>query len=276
MALITYNPTSPARRAYISVDKSELYKGRPEKALTTPLKKTGGRNNTGRITTRHIGGGHKRHYRLIDFKRRKWNMWATVERLEHDPNRSAFIALVKYEDGEKNYILAPQKLKAGDRIIAGDAVDIVAGNALPIKNIPVGTVVHNVELKPGRGGQMARSAGASVQIVGKDGAYIQVRLGSGELRKIHETCMATIGSVSNADHINRQVGKAGRTRWTGTRPTVRGEVMNPVDHPHGGRTRGNTHPQSPWGTPAKGYKTRSPRKPSSKFIIRTRHKAKQK
>lgn len=268
MALKTFNPVTPGRRMLIAVDRSELWKGGPEKALTTELRGAGGRNNHGRITMRHQGGGHKRRYRLIDFKRTKHGVPAKVERLEYDPNRTAFIALITYKDGEKSYILAPQKLKAGDTVMSGPQAEVAPGNALPLKNIPVGTVIHNVELKPGAGGKIARSAGSSVQVAGKEGSYIQLRLNSGELRMVLETCMATIGSVSNPDHMNTQIGKAGRSRWMGIRPTVRGEVMNPVDHPLGGRTRGNRHPTSPWGKCAKGGKTRKPRKPSNKFIIR--------
>lgn len=274
MALKTYNPTSPGRRQLITVDKSELHKGAPEKALTVQLSGTGGRNNNGRITSFQRGGGHKRRYRLIDFKRTKFGVPATVERLEYDPNRSAFIALVAYKDGEKAYILAPQKLKAGDVVMSGPQAEITPGNALPLKNIPVGTVVHNVEVKPGAGGKMARSAGSSVQLAGKDGAYIQLRMPSGELRRVHESCMATIGAVSNPDHMNTQLGKAGRSRWMGRRPVVRGVVMNPVDHPHGGgegKTSGGRHPVTPWGKPTKGKKTRNMRKPSGKLIIRRRN-----
>lgn len=268
MALKTFNPTTPGRRMLISVDRSELWKGGPEKSLTKETRRSGGRSNSGHITTRHIGGGHKRRYRIIDFKRTKHGVPAKVMRLEYDPNRTSFIALIEYKDGEKAYILAPQRLKAGDVVMSGPQADVAPGNALPLKNIPVGTVVHNVELKVGKGGQMARSAGSSIQIAGKEGSYIQLRMPSGELRMVHELCMATIGAVSNPDHMNAQIGKAGRTRWMGIRPTVRGEVMNPVDHPLGGRTRGNRHPVSPWGKCAKGGKTRKSGKPSGKFIIR--------
>lgn len=277
MALQTYRPTTPSRRHMITVDRSHLHKGAPEKSLVEPLHKTGGRNNNGRITSRFRGAGHKRKYRLIDFKRNKFDVTGTVERLEYDPNRTAFIALVKYTDGEKAYILAPAGIAAGSQVVAGKEVDIAAGNALPLKNIPVGTVVHNVELKPGKGGQIARSAGASVQIAGKDGAMVQIRLNSGELRMVHETCMATIGVVSNADHSNTKDGKAGKSRWKGRRPHVRGVAMNPVDHPHGGgegKTSGGRHPVTPWGVPTKGKKTRNPRKASGKLIIRSRHAAK--
>ena len=274
MALVTYKPTSPSRRELVTVDRSELHKGGPEKTLVTPLKKSGGRNNTGRITVRHIGGGHKRKYRVIDFKRNKQDVWAEVIHLEYDPNRTAFIALVQYEDGEKAYVLAPQRLKAGDKIISGSKADILPGNALPLKNIPVGTIVHNIELKPGKGGQIARSAGAYAQLIGKDAGYVMVRLASGEQRKILETCMATIGAVSNQDHSNENLGKAGRVRWKGVKPTVRGVAMNPVDHPHGGgegRTSGGRHPVSPWGMPTKGKRTRQPKKASNKLIVRRRY-----
>ena len=273
MALKTYNPTSPGRRQLITVDRSELHKGAPEKSLTAPLSSSGGRSNTGRTTVWNRGGGHKRRYRIVDFKRVKFGVPAKVERLEYDPNRSAFIALITYKDGELSYILAPQKLKVGDMVMSGPQAEITPGNALPLKNIPVGTVVHNVELKPGAGGKMARSAGSSIQIAGKDGAYVQLRMPSGELRRVHESCLATVGSVSNPDHMNTQIGKAGRARWMGHRPVVRGVVMNPVDHPHGGgegRTSGGRHPVTPWGKPTKGKKTRNTRKPSGKLIIRRR------
>ncbi|MGE4282040.1 MAG: 50S ribosomal protein L2, partial [Magnetospirillum sp.] len=234
MALKNYKPTTPGRRQLVTVDRSELWKGKPEASLTEGLRKKGGRNNLGRITVRFRGGGHKRRYRMIDFKRNKFDVAATVERLEYDPNRTAFIALVRYEDGEKAYILAPQRLAVGDTVIAGEKVDIKPGNALPLKNIPVGTVVHNVELKVGKGGQMARSAGTFVQLVGKDQGYAQLRLSSGELRVVRGECMATVGAVSNPDQQNVSLGKAGRMRWLGFRPHVRGVAMNPIDHPHGG------------------------------------------
>ncbi|MBI1308237.1 MAG: 50S ribosomal protein L2 [Proteobacteria bacterium] len=274
MALKTHNPTSAGRRQLITVDRSELWKGSPERSLTEPLSGTGGRNNRGRITSWQRGGGHKRRLRIIDFKRTKFGVPAKVIRLEYDPNRSGFIALIEYKDGEKAYILAPQKLKGGDTVMSGPQAEIQPGNALPLKNIPVGTVVHNVELKAGRGGQMARSAGSSVQVAGKDGAYIQLRLPSGEVRLVHEACLATIGSVSNPDNMNTQIGKAGRTRWLGKRPSVRGVVMNPVDHPHGGgegKSSGGRHPVTPWGKGTKGTKTRNRRKPSSRMIIRRRN-----
>lgn len=274
MALKTFNPTSAGRRQLIAVDRSELFKGKPERSLTLPLSSSGGRNNSGQTTVWQRGGGHKRRYRLVDFRRAKLGVPALVEHLEYDPNRSAFIALVTYKDGEKSYILAPQKLKAGDTVMSGPQAEIQPGNALPLKNIPVGTVVHNVEVKPGAGGKMARSAGSSVQVAGKDGANIQLKMPSGELRLVHESCMATIGSVSNPDHMNRQVGKAGRNRWLGNRPVVRGVAMNPVDHPHGGgegKTSGGRHPVTPWGKSTKGKKTRNNRKPSSRMIIRRRN-----
>lgn len=274
MALVTYKATSPGRRQLVTVDRSELSKEAPEKSLLAPLKKNAGRNNTGRITVRHRGGGHKRKYRIIDFKRNKWDMEATIERLEYDPNRTAFIALIRYEDGELSYILAPQRVKAGDKVIASSKADVVPGNAMPLKNIPVGTVIHNIEMKPGKGGQIARSAGAYAQLVGKDGGYAMIRLASGEQRLVHESCMATIGAVSNSDHGNQNIGKAGRKRWMGIRPTVRGVVMNPVDHPHGGgegKTSGGRHPVTPWGKPTKGARTRNKKKASSSMIVRTRH-----
>lgn len=274
MALITYKPTSAGRRGLIAVDRSGLAKGGPEASLVVAMKNTGGRNNTGAVTSWQRGGGHKRKYRLVDFKRAKEGE-ATVTRLEYDPNRTAFIALIEYKDGEKSYILAPQRLKAGDKVATGQNVDILPGNALPLKNIPVGTVIHNIEMKPGKGGQIARSAGAYAQVVGKDGAYVMLRLMSGEQRLVFDGCMATIGAVSNPDHSNTQIGKAGRNRWKGWRPHVRGTAMNPIDHPHGGgegRTKGGRHPVSPWGQPTKGFRTRSKRKPSGKFIARSRHK----
>jgi len=275
MALKKYNPTTPSQRGLVRVDRSELWKGGPQKQLTEGIAKTGGRNNRGRITSRHIGGGHKKLYRIIDFKRNKFDSVATIERIEYDPNRTAYIALIKYEDGELSYILAPAKLKQGDKIISGTGdVDIKIGNSLPLKNIPVGTIVHNVEMKPGKGGQIARSAGASVSLVGKDSGYAQLKLASGELRIVLLSCMATIGTLSNADKKNTIVGKAGRNRWLGKRPHVRGVAMNPVDHPHGGgegKTSGGRHPVTPWGKPTKGKKTRK-NKLTSKFILRRRTK----
>ena len=273
MALKQFNPTSPGRRQLVLVDRSELHKGRPIKALVEGLTKTGGRGGGGRIAVRFRGGGAKRLYRTIDFKRRKWDVVGTVERLEHDPNRSAFIALVRYADGELAYILAPQRLRAGDQVIAGEKVDVKPGNAMPLRWMPVGTIIHNVELKPGKGGQMARSAGAYAQLVGRDAGYAQIRLGSGELRMVLDSCIATVGAVSNPDHMNESLGKAGRVRHLGFRPHVRGVAMNPVDHPHGGgegKTSGGRHPVTPWGQPTKGRKTRT-NKTTDKFIIRTRH-----
>ncbi len=274
MALKKYNPSTPGQRQLIQVDRKDLHKGKPEKALTEGLTKSGGRNNMGRITSRHIGGGHKRRYRLIDWKRTKWDMVATVERLEYDPNRTAFIALIKYEDGEKAYIIAPQRLNAGDKVIAGEKVDVKPGNAMPLRSMPVGTIIHNIEMKPGKGAQMVRSAGTYAQLVGRDQGYAQIKLTSGELRVVRGECMATVGAVSNPDHMNANDGKAGRTRWKGKRPHVRGVVMNPVDHPHGGgegRTSGGRHPVSPWGQPTKGYKTRK-NKATDKYIVRRRKK----
>lgn len=272
MALKKYNPIGNASRQLVLVDRSELYKGKPVKELTEGKQKTGGRNNTGRITVRHIGGGSKQRYRMVDFKRRKFDVTGTVERLEYDPNRTAFIALVKYADGELAYILAPQRVKAGDVVVAGDRVDVKPGNAMPLKNMPVGTIVHNVELKPGKGGQLARSAGAYVQLVGRDSDYAQIKLMSGEVRKVRGDCLATIGAVSNQDHMNQSFSKAGRNRWRGIRPTVRGVVMNPVDHPLGGgegKSSGGRHPVSPWGQPAKGKKTRH-NKRTDNMIVRRR------
>jgi large subunit ribosomal protein L2 len=276
MALKSYNPRTPSQRQLVRVDRSELHKGKPVKNLTEGLTKSGGRNNTGRITSWHRGGGHKRRYRMIDFKRHQTG-FATVERLEYDPNRTAFIALIKYdESGDLSYILAPQRLAAGDKVEAGKGADIKPGNALPLGSIPVGTIVHNVELQPGRGGQIARSAGSYVQIVGRDSGYAQLRLNSGELRMVRQECMATIGAVSNPDHSNQNMGKAGRMRWKGRRPHVRGVVMNPVDHPHGGgegRTSGGRHPVTPWGKPTKGKRTRTNKK-TDRLIMRSRHNKK--
>lgn len=276
MALKYFKPTTPGQRQLVIVDRSELWKGKPEKSLTEGLRGQGGRNNTGRVTVRFRGGGHKRRYRVVDFKRTKFDVAATVERLEYDPNRTAFIALIRYEDGEVSYILAPQRLAAGDTVVAGQRVDIKPGNAMPLKNIPVGTVVHNVELKAGKGGQIARSAGTYVQLVGKDQGYAQLRLSSGELRLVRGECMATIGAVSNPDQQNISLGKAGRSRWLGFRPSVRGVAMNPIDHPHGGgegRTSGGRHPVTPWGKPTKGKKTRSNKKTDG-LIMRRRHQSK--
>lgn len=273
MALKSYKPTTPSQRQLVIVDRSGLYKGKPVKGLTEGLTKSGGRNNYGRITARFIGGGHKRSYRIIDFKRRKFDVSATVERIEYDPNRTAFIALVKYDDGELSYILAPQRLAAGDKIIASATADVKPGNAMPLQAMPVGTIVHNVELKPGKGGQIARSAGSYAQLVGRDQGMAILRLNSGEQRIVHCSCMATVGAVSNPDHANINLGKAGRKVWLGKRPHNRGVTMNPVDHPHGGgegRTSGGRHPVTPWGKPTKGKKTRS-NKSTDKFIMRSRH-----
>lgn len=279
MALKSYNPITPGTRQLVLVDRSELWKGKPVKSLTEGLTKSGGRNNTGRITVWQRGGGHKRRYRLIDFKRNgKLGIPGTVERLEYDPNRTAFIALIRYEDGEQAYILAPQRLKAGDIVIADAKADIKPGNAMQLKNMPVGTIVHNVELKQGKGGQMARSAGCYAQLIGKDSGYAQLRLSSGELRMVRGECMATVGAVSNPDNQNVNLGKAGRKRWLGKRPHVRGVAMNPVDHPHGGgegRTSGGRHPVTPWGFPTKGKKTRN-NKATDRLIMRSRHLAKKK
>lgn len=273
MALKTYRPTSPGLRHLVIVNRSGLYKGAPMKMLTEGLTKTGGRNNHGRITTRHIGGGHKRAYRLIDFRRRKHDVAATVERLEYDPNRTSFIALIKYDDGQHSYILAPQRLAVGDKVVSGDSVDVKPGNAMPLSSMPIGTIIHNVELKPGRGGQIARSAGAFVQLVGRDSGWAILKLSSGETRKVSSRCMASVGAVSNPDHANTVTGKAGRTRWKGTRPTVRSVAMNPIDHPNGGRTNGGKHWATPWGKPTKGFKTRK-NKATDKFIVRSRTKKK--
>jgi large subunit ribosomal protein L2 len=274
MALKKYNPTTPSQRNLVTVDRSQLHKGGPVKKLTEGLTKSGGRNNTGRITARRIGGGHKRRYRLIDFKRRKFDVAGTVARLEYDPNRTAFIALIDYADGEQAYILAPQRLAVGDKVIAGERCDIKPGNAMPMRNMPVGTIIHNVEMKVGKGGQIARSAGTYAQLIGKDSGYAQLRLSSGEQRLVRGECMATVGAVSNPDQGNIKLGKAGRKRWLGKRPSVRGVAMNPVDHPHGGgegRTSGGRHPVTPWGKPTKGARTRR-NKSGDKWIMRSRHK----
>ena len=276
MALKTFNPTTPGQRQLVMVDRSALYKGKPVKALTEGKLSTGGRNNNGRITVRFRGGGHKKTYRLVDFKRDKVDVAAVVERLEYDPNRTAFIALVKYADGDQAYILAPQRLAVGDTVIAGAYVDVKPGNVMPLGNMPVGTIVHNIEMKIGKGGQIARSAGTYAQIVGRDQDYVILRLNSGEQRLVHGRCRGTLGAVSNPDHMNISIGKAGRTRWMGWRPHNRGVVMNPIDHPHGGgegRTSGGRHPVTPWGKPTKGKKTRS-NKSTDKFILLSRHKRK--
>ena len=274
MALMKCNPTSPGRRHLVKVVNPDLHKGKPYAPLVETLSKSGGRNNNGRITVRHIGGGHKKHYRVIDFKRNKDGIDARVERLEYDPNRSANIALLLYADGERRYIIAPKGVQVGDVLRSGPDAPIKAGNSLPLVNIPVGSLVHNIELKPGKGAQLARSAGAYVQILARDGAYVTLRLRSGEMRKVLAEGRATIGEVGNAEHMLRQLGKAGASRWRGVRPTVRGVAMNPVDHPHGGgegRTSGGRHPVSPWGMPTKGYKTRK-NKRTDKFIVRRRTK----
>ena len=274
MALKSYNPTTPGQRGLVLIDRSELWSGRPVKALTEGLAKKAGRNNAGRITMRRRGGGAKRLYRIVDFKRTKRDMEATVVRIEYDPNRTAFVALIAYADGEQAYIIAPQRLGVGDKVVAGDKVDVKPGNAMPFTGMPIGTIVHNIELKPGKGGQIARAAGSYAQFVGRDGGYAQIRLSSGELRMVRQECMATVGAVSNPDNSNTNLGKAGRNRNLGKRPSVRGVVMNPVDHPHGGgegRTSGGRHPVSPWGKPTKGARTRNKNKASSKLILRSRH-----
>ena len=274
MAIVKCKPTSPGRRHVVKVVNTELHKGKPYAPLLDTKSKSGGRNNNGRITVRHIGGGHKQHYRMIDFKRNKDGIPATVERLEYDPNRSANIALVLYADGERRYILAPKGLSAGDSIQSGVDAPIKAGNTMPLRNAPLGSVVHAIELKPGKGAQIARAAGTYAQLVAKDGAYVTLRLRSGEMRKIESDCRATLGEIGNSEHMLRSLGKAGASRWRGVRPTVRGVAMNPVDHPHGGgegKTSGGRHPVSPWGVPTKGYKTRS-NKRTDKFIVRRRTK----
>jgi large subunit ribosomal protein L2 len=274
MPIVKTKPTSPGRRFVIKVVSPKLHKGRPYAPLLEKQTRTGGRNNHGRITTRHQGGGHKQHYRLIDFKRNKDNIPAKVERLEYDPNRSAHIALLLYADGERRYIIAPRDVEVGAALLSGPAAPIKPGNALPLRNVPVGSQLHCVELRPGKGAQLARSAGASVQLIAREGRYATLRLRSGEIRKVHVDCKATIGGVGNEEHNLRSLGKAGAKRWRGIRPTVRGVAMNPVDHPHGGgegRTSGGRHPVSPWGVPTKGYKTRS-NKRTDKFIVRRRKK----
>jgi len=273
MALKKFNPTTPGRRGLVLVNRAGLWKGDPVKALTEGLNKSGGRNNAGRITARRRGGGHKRRYRMIDFKRRKFDAPAKVLRLEYDPNRTAFIALIEYDDGEVSYILAPQRLEAGDSVVSGEKADIKPGNAMPFSGMPIGTIVHNIEMKPGKGGQIARAAGTYAQFVGRDGGYAQLRLSSGEMRIVRQECMATVGAVSNPDNSNQNFGKAGRIRHMGKRPSVRGVAMNPIDHPHGGgegRTSGGRHPVTPWGKPTKGHRTRS-NKASDKYILRSRH-----
>ena len=278
MALKTFKPVTPSLRQLVIVDRSELYKGKPVKTLTEGKSSKGGRNNTGRVTVRFRGGGHKQTYRMVDFKRRKLDVPGKVERIEYDPNRTAFIALIRYADNELAYILAPQRLSVGDEVIAGKQVDVKPGNAMPMANIPVGTIVHNVEMKIGKGGAIARSAGTYAQIVGRDQGYVIVRLNSGEQRLVHGQCFATIGAVSNPDHMNTSIGKAGRSRWLGRRPHNRGVTMNPIDHPHGGgegRTSGGRHPVTPWGKPTKGKKTRI-NKSTDRFIVSSRHNRKKK
>ncbi len=274
MAIVKRKPTSAGRRHVVNVVHNDLHKGAPYKPLLEKQSKSGGRNNNGRITTRHIGGGHKQHYRIVDFKRNKDGIPAEIERLEYDPNRTAHLALLKYADGERRYIIAPKGVSAGDKIQSGETAPIKVGNCLPLRNIPVGSIVHCIELKPGKGAQMARSAGVSVQLVAREGRHATLRLRSGEMRKVLADCRATIGEVSNSEHSLRKLGKAGAARWRGVRPTVRGVAMNPVDHPHGGgegRTSGGRHPVSPWGTPTKGYKTRK-NKRTDKLIVRRRDK----
>jgi len=278
MALKSYKPVTPGQRQLVLVARTGLHKGKPVKALTEGKSSTGARNNNGRITVRFRGGGHKKAYRHIDFKRRKFDIAGQVERIEYDPNRTGFIALIRYADGERAYILAPQRLGKGDTVIAGEHVDVKPGNAMPVGNIPVGTIVHNIEFKIGKGGQLARSAGTYAQIVGRDEEYIILRLNSGEQRLVHGRCMASVGAVSNPDHMNISIGKAGRTRWMGRRPHNRGVAMNPIDHPHGGgegRSSGGRHPVTPWGFPTKGKKTRR-NKSTTKFIISSRHMRKKK
>jgi large subunit ribosomal protein L2 len=273
MALKSYNPTSPAQRGLILVDRSKLWKGKPVKALTEGKSKTGGRNNMGHVTSRGIGGGHKQRYRIVDFKRRKWDMPATVERMEYDPNRTAFIALLRYEDGTQTYILAPQRLAVGDTVVAGKKTDVKPGNAMELAQMPVGTIVHNIEMKPGKGGQIARAAGTYAQVVGRDRGLVIMRLNSGEQRYIRGDCMGSVGAVSNPDNGNQTLAKAGRNRWAGKKPLTRGVAKNPVDHPHGGgegRTSGGRHPVTPWGKPTKGARTRN-NKRTDGMIIRSRH-----
>ncbi|NDB67407.1 MAG: 50S ribosomal protein L2 [Methylocystaceae bacterium] len=278
MALKTFKPTTPSLRQLVIVDRSELFKGKPIKTLTEGKTSKGGRNNHGRVTVRFRGGGHKQTYRLVDFKRRKLDVVGKVERIEYDPNRTAFIALIRYADNELAYILAPQRLSVGNEVVAGQQVDVKPGNAMPVANIPVGTIVHNVEMKIGKGGAIARSAGTYAQIVGRDQGYVILRLNSGEQRLVHGQCFATIGAVSNPDHMNASIGKAGRSRWLGRRPHNRGVTMNPIDHPHGGgegRTSGGRHPVTPWGKPTKGKKTRN-NKSTDRFIVSSRHNRKKK
>jgi len=273
MALKQYRPTTPGQRQLVLIDRSSLHKGAPVKALTEGQTRHGGRNNTGRVTVRWQGGGHKQRYRIVDFKRKKFDMAANVERLEYDPNRTAFIALIKYKDGVLAYILAPQRLAVGDMVVSGDKVDVKPGNAMKLSAMPIGTIIHNIEMKPGKGGQIARSAGTYAQYLGRDAGYATLRLNSGEVRKVRLDCMATVGAVSNPDHMNEVIGKAGRNVWKGKRPNVRGTAMNPIDHPHGGgegRTKGGRNPVTPWGKGTKGTKTRK-NKRTTKYIVRSRH-----
>jgi large subunit ribosomal protein L2 len=270
--LVKAKPTSPGRRGLVKAVNPDLHKGRPHAPLLERKNRKAGRNNNGHITTRHQGGGHKQHYRVIDFKRNKDGVPAKVERIEYDPNRSAEIALLCYADGERRYIIAPRGVSAGMQLVSGPEAPIKSGNTLPLRNIPIGSTIHCIEMLPGKGAQIARAAGASVQLLAREGSYAQLRLRSGEIRRVHVDCRATLGEVGNAEHNLESIGKAGRVRWRGIRPTVRGEVMNPVDHPHGGRTRGNRHPVSPWGTPTKGYQTRRNKRTKS-MIVRSRHAA---
>jgi large subunit ribosomal protein L2 len=273
MALKQYRPTTPGQRQLVLIDRSGLFKGAPVKALTEGQTRHGGRNNTGRVTVRWQGGGHKQRYRIIDFKRLKYNMPAVVERLEYDPNRTSFIALLKYKDGEQSYIIAPQRIAVGDSVISGEKVDVKPGNAMKLAALPIGTIIHNIEMKPGKGGQIARSAGTYAQYLGRDAGYAILRLNSGEVRRVRLECMATVGAVSNPDHMNEVISKAGRNVWKGKRPNVRGTAMNPIDHPHGGgegRTKGGRNPVTPWGKPTKGAKTRK-NKRTTKYIVRSRH-----
>lgn len=275
MAILKSKPTSPGSRFVVRVQNTELYKGKPFAPLLDKKVKTGGRNNQGRITTRHIGGGHKQFYRIVDFKRDKFNVPARIERIEYDPNRTANIALVLYEDGDRRYIIAPKGIEVGQKILSADSTPVKIGNCMPLRNMPLGTTLHCVEIKPGKGAQIARSAGTSVQLVAKDGVYVTLRLRSGEMRKVLSDCRGVVGEVSNSEHNLASLGKAGAKRWIGVRPTVRGVAMNPVDHPHGGgegRTSGGRHPVSPWGTPTKGYKTRKNKRTDSMIVRRRKQK----
>lgn len=273
MALKNFNPITPSLRGTVLIDRSALWKGKPEKTLVEGKSKSGGRDSSGRTAIWNRGGGHKQRYRKVDFKRRKFDVAATVERIEYDPNRTAFIALIKYADGDLSYIIAPQRLAQGDTVISGERVDVKPGNAMPMSSIPIGTIIHNIEMKPGKGAQIARSAGTYAQLVGRDAGYALLRLSSGEQRMVRAECMATVGAVSNPDNSNQKIGKAGRNRWKGKRPVVRGVVMNPIDHPHGGgegRTSGGRHPVTPWGKSTKGHRTRRNQE-TTKYIVRSRH-----